>query len=75
MGEGELLTGDGVTQEIVRIGDTVRRPLRPFSLTVQAHLAHLRDAGFTGAALPYRRQVPQLVPGLYALRRRHSVSS
>ena len=32
MSEGELLTGDGVTQGIVRIGDTVRRPLRPFSL-------------------------------------------
>ena len=52
MGEGEPLTGDGVTQGIVRIGDTVRRPLRPFSLTVQAYLAHLRDAGFTGAPLP-----------------------
>ena len=50
--EGELLTGDGVTQGIVRIGDTVRRPLRPFSLTIQAYLAHLRDAGFTGAPLP-----------------------
>src|SRR5450432_1100213 len=25
MSEGELLTGDGVTQGIVRIGDTVRR--------------------------------------------------
>src|ERR1700730_10240509 len=49
--EGELLTGDGVTQGIVRIGDTVRRPLRPFSLTVQAYLAHLRDAGVTGAPL------------------------
>ena len=33
---------------IVRIGDTVRRPLRPFSLTVRAYPAHLRDAGFTG---------------------------
>ena len=52
MSEGELLIGDGVTQGIVRIGDTVRRPLRPFSLTVQAYLAHLRDAGFTGAPLP-----------------------
>jgi len=51
--EGELLTGDGVTQGIVRIGDTVRRPLRPFSLTVQAYLAHLRDAGFAGAPLPF----------------------
>ena len=47
MSEGELLIGDGVTQGIVRIGDTVRRPLRPLSLTVQAYLAHLRDAGFT----------------------------
>jgi hypothetical protein len=36
---------DAVTQGIVRIGDTVHRPVRPFSLTVQAYLAHLRDAG------------------------------
>ena len=53
MSDGELLIGDGVTAGIVRIGDTVRRPLRPFSLTVQAYLAHLRDAGFTGAQLPF----------------------
>jgi hypothetical protein len=66
--EGELLTGDGVTPGIVRIGDTVRRPLRPFSLTVQAYLAHLRDAGFTGAPLPLGideqgREVLSFVPG------------
>ncbi len=68
MSEGELLAGDGVTQGIVRIGDTVRRPLRPFSLTVQAYLAHLRDAGFTGAPLPLGvdqqgREVLSFVPG------------
>ena len=68
MSEGELLTGDGVTQGIVRIGDTVRRPLRPFSLTVQAYLAHLHDAGFTGAPLPLGvdeqgREVLSFVPG------------
>ena len=68
MSEGELLTGDGVTQGIVRIGDTVRRPLRPFSLTVQAYLAHLRDAGFTGAPLPFGvdergREILSFVPG------------
>jgi len=68
MSEGELLTGDGVTQGIVRIGSTVRRPLRPFSLTVQAYLAHLRDAGFTGAPLPLGideqgREVLSFVPG------------
>jgi Phosphotransferase enzyme family len=66
--EGEVLIGDGVTQGIVRIGDTVRRPLRPFSLTVQAYLAHLRDAGFTGAPLPLGideqgREVLSFVPG------------
>ena len=49
--EGELLIGDGVTQGIVRIGDTVRRPLRPFSLTVQAYLAHPRDAGQDATSL------------------------
>jgi aminoglycoside phosphotransferase (APT) family kinase protein len=53
MSEGEPLISDGVTQGIVRIGDTVRRPLRPFSLTVQAYLAHLREVGFTGAPLPF----------------------
>ena len=68
MSEGELLIGDGVTQGIVRIGDTVRRPLRPFSLTVQAYLAHLRDAGFTGAPLPLGvdeqgREMLSFVPG------------
>ena len=52
MSEGESLVADGVTAGIVRIGDTVRRPLRPFSLTVQAFLAHLHDAGFAGAPLP-----------------------
>jgi hypothetical protein len=53
MSDGELLIGHGVTEGTVRIGDTVRRPLRPFSLTVQAYPAHLRDAGFTGAPLPF----------------------
>jgi hypothetical protein len=53
MTEGEPLFADGITPGIVRIGDTVRRPLRPFSLTVQAYLAHLRDAGFTGSPLPF----------------------
>jgi hypothetical protein len=66
--EGEPLIRDGVTHGIVRIGDTVRRPLRPFSLTVQAYLAHLRDAGFAGAPLPFGvdeqgREVLSFVPG------------
>jgi hypothetical protein len=68
MGEGELLIGEGVTAGIVRIGDTVRRPLRPFSLTVQAYLAHLHDGGFTSAPRPLGideqgREVLSFVPG------------
>ena len=68
MSEGEALVADGVTAGIVRIGETVRRPLRPFSLTVQAYLAHLRDAGFLGAPLPLGvdeqgREVLSFVPG------------
>ncbi len=50
--DGVPLLGDGVTQGIVRIGDTVRRPVRPFTATVQAYLAHLHEAGFTGAPVP-----------------------
>jgi len=66
--EGEVLAGDGVTPGIVRIGDTVRRPLRPFSLTVQAYLAHLLEAGFTGAPVPLGvdgqgREMLSFVPG------------
>ncbi|MDP9846834.1 phosphotransferase enzyme family protein [Streptosporangium lutulentum] len=62
------LVGDGVTQGIVRVGDTVRRPVRPFTLTVQAYLAHLRDEGFTGAPVPFGlddqgREVLSFVPG------------
>jgi aminoglycoside phosphotransferase (APT) family kinase protein len=51
--DGEIpLVGDGVTPGIVRIGDTVRRPVRPFTATVQAYLSHLHAAGFTGAPVP-----------------------
>jgi aminoglycoside phosphotransferase (APT) family kinase protein len=50
--EEEPLVGDGVTAGIVRIGDTVRRPVRPFTHTIQAYLAHLHQAGFTDAPVP-----------------------
>src|SRR5438105_4532117 len=70
MSDGELLIGDGVTQGIVRIGDTVRRPLRPFSLAMQTtrlydmanalwYWAPLRDPrdrapAFADADIPHR---------------------
>ncbi len=43
-----LLGGD-VTEGIVRVGDTVRRPLNPNSPLIHALLRHLEAAGFTGA--------------------------
>ena len=64
----EPLVGDGVTPGIVRIGNTVRRPVRPFTATIQAYLAHLRSAGFTAAPEPLGiddrgREVLSYVPG------------
>ncbi len=46
------LLGDGVTVGVVQVGDTVRRPRRPFRATVQAYLAHLHEQGFTAAPVP-----------------------
>jgi hypothetical protein len=46
------LAGGDTTPGVVRVGDTVRRPTRPYTATVQAYLAHLHSAGFTGAPVP-----------------------
>lgn len=43
-----LLGGD-VTDGVVRVGDTVRRPVRPSTPSVHALLRHLEAAGFDGA--------------------------
>lgn len=42
---GETLSSGGVTH-VVRIRETVRRPVRPFTATIQAYLAHVRSRGF-----------------------------
>lgn len=65
---GEPLVGDGVTVGIVRIGDNVRRPARPFTATIRAFLAHLHESGFTAAPVPLGlddqgREVLSFVPG------------
>jgi hypothetical protein len=62
------MMGDGVTHGIVRIRDTVRRPVRPFTATIQAYLAHLHQAGFTAAPVPLGideqgREMLSFVPG------------
>jgi hypothetical protein len=43
-----LLGGD-VSEGVVRVGDTVRRPLGPNSPVIHAVLMHLEHVGFTGA--------------------------
>ena len=43
-----LLGGD-VTEGVVRVGDTVRRPLNANSPVIHALLSHLEAVGFTGA--------------------------
>jgi Ser/Thr protein kinase RdoA (MazF antagonist) len=47
----ETLASQGVTH-VVRVGLTVRRPVRPFTATVQAYLAYLRSRGFTDCPEP-----------------------
>jgi Phosphotransferase enzyme family len=43
------LAGGDVTEGVVRVGDTVRRPVGPHSPLVHALLTHLESVGFEGA--------------------------
>ncbi|QSB12623.1 phosphotransferase [Natronosporangium hydrolyticum] len=48
----EPLKGGNVSDGVVRVGDTVRRPAGAHTPAVHALLRHLRDAGFDGAPRP-----------------------
>lgn len=57
-----------VTAGVVRVGDTVRRPVGPWTDAVDALLLHLHRVGFDGAPRPLGRdaqgrQVLEYVPG------------
>jgi aminoglycoside phosphotransferase (APT) family kinase protein len=64
----ELLTGGGVNQ-VTRLGDTVRRPVGPWTPTVHRLLDHLAAKGFAGAPRAHgltedgAREVLDFVPG------------
>lgn len=63
----EVLTGGGVN-EVVRIGQTVRRPAGEWTPAVHLLLGHLEAAGFTGAPRAHGldsagREVLDFVPG------------
>jgi hypothetical protein len=47
--EVPLVGGTANRGQVVRVGDTVRRPLRDTSAATHALLRHLADVGFTGA--------------------------
>jgi Ser/Thr protein kinase RdoA (MazF antagonist) len=66
-GDEEPLAGNA-TAGLVRVGDTVRRPVGPWTNSVDAVLEHLWAVGFTGAPRPLGRdtqgrQVVEFVPG------------
>ena len=47
--QAKVLTGGRITQGVVRIGNTVRRPTGPHTPFVHSLLPHLEGAGFDGA--------------------------
>ena len=55
MTEVEQPLHGNVTAGVVRVGDTVRRPVGPWTDTVDALLRYLHEKGFTGAPRPLGR--------------------
>jgi hypothetical protein len=47
--EKRLLTGGRITQGVVRVGNTVRRPTGAYTPFVHSLLCHLEESGFEGA--------------------------
>ncbi len=48
-GQEEVVLGNVATSQVVRVGDTVRRPVGRSTVAVHGLLCHLKDAGFDGA--------------------------
>src|SRR5580698_6447429 len=64
---------NGSVTTVVRIGETIRRPVGVWTPAVHALLDHLHQAGFDGAPQPrgideYGREILSLVPGEVAMR-------
>jgi Phosphotransferase enzyme family len=67
----EVLTGGNVSEVVVRVGATVRKPAGPQTPAVEAFLSHLHAAGFTGAPRTlgrdeHGRHVLEYIPGQLA---------
>ncbi|MFF1438333.1 hypothetical protein [Streptomyces sp. NPDC058295] len=48
----EEVMQDGAHRRVVRIGDTVRRPVQPWTPTLHALLSHLEQVGFACVPRP-----------------------
>lgn len=64
----EVLAGGGSTV-VTKLGETIRRPVRPWTPAVHGLLRHLRAAGFRGAPAVHgiddrRREVLDYIPGV-----------
>ncbi|MFC6084254.1 phosphotransferase enzyme family protein [Sphaerisporangium aureirubrum] len=64
----EPLSGGNVSEGVVRVGDTVRRPAGPWTPAVHALLAHLHSVGFDAAPRPLGiddqgREILTFLPG------------
>jgi hypothetical protein len=67
-GDEHVLTGGNVAGHVVRVGDTVRKPVTSATPAVEALLRHLEAAGFAGAPRTLGRdergrQVLEYIPG------------
>lgn len=68
MEQETTLTGGRTTSGVVRVGDTVRRPIKPQSTFARELLRHLERRGFAGAPRflgidDRRREILSFVPG------------
>ncbi|MBB5122959.1 phosphotransferase [Streptomyces eurocidicus] len=66
--EEQPLSGGNISDGVVRVGDTVRRPAGPWTPAVHALLTHLHEVGFRAAPRPLGidergREVLTFVPG------------
>ncbi|QEV22657.1 aminoglycoside phosphotransferase family protein [Streptomyces alboniger] len=66
--EEQPLAGGNVSEGVVRVGDTVRRPTGPWTPAVHALLTHLHEVGFHAAPRPLGiddegREVLTFMPG------------
>lgn len=75
-GDGETLYGGNVSGGVIRVGDTVRRPMGEWSPAIHKLLLHLESVGFDGAPRflgidEVGREILEYIPGVVPYDERH----